>query len=355
MCRHSVMAPFHPSFDGSSSSRYDQRHSYAAQDKHEEVIFSLTERLRQSEAEVRLLLDENFELKSQIRNGGSPVSVKLDAAYDDLNAHLMQRESSFHTESMKLMEQQRNLENEVHKLKDKAHLSRKLLDDQEKHISFMEKEELSRQKAAKTERKMLQEQLDLALHDNEEKQMEIDELKNEIQHLLDEIDHGKQKEDEDREIIANLVERLDNHAIDQDELERMNEELQSKLETQRHLLREMDDELLHVERTREEREKVFIDDIERLNHRLNEIIRTDQEIIQENEEKMHLLHQQIDKYERILDDADYVTHEQRNALLASNEEIKSLSTAIDKVHNSGFLSQLDKMMACGTHSNDYMY
>ena len=351
------MAPFHPSFDGSSSSRsrYEQRHSYDAQDKHEEVIFSLTERLRLSEDEVRLLQQENFELKNQIRLGGSPVSVKLDAAYDELSAHLMQREASFHMESMKLMEQQRNLENEVQKLKDKAHLSRKLLDDQEKHISFMEKEELSRQKAVKSEGKMMQEQLDFALHDNEEKQMEIDELKNEIQNLLDDIDHGKQREDEDREIIANLIERLGDHAINQDELEQMNEELQSRLETQRHLLREMDDELLHVERTSEEREKVFIDDIDRLNHRLNEIIRTDQEIMQENEEEMRLLYRQIDKYETILAEADYVTHEQRNALAASNEEIKSLSTAIYKVHNSGFLSQLDKMMACGTHSKDYMY
>jgi chromosome segregation ATPase len=344
------MAPFHPSFDGSSSSRsrYEQRHSYDAQDKHEEVIFSLTERLRLSEDEVRLLQQENFELKNQIRLGGSPVSVKLDAAYDELSAHLMQREASFHMESMKLMEQQRNLENEVQKLKDKAHLSRKLLDDQEKHISFMEKEELSRQKAVKSEGKMMQEQLDFALQ-------EIDELKNEIQNLLDDIDHGKQREDEDREIIANLIERLGDHAINQDELEQMNEELQSRLETQRHLLREMDDELLHVERTSEEREKVFIDDIDRLNHRLNEIIRTDQEIMQENEEEMRLLYRQIDKYETILAEADYVTHEQRNALAASNEEIKSLSTAIYKVHNSGFLSQLDKMMACGTHSKDYMY
>lgn len=341
------MAPFHPSFDGSSSSRsrYEQRHSsYDAKDKHEEVIFSLTERLRQSEAEKRLLQDENFQLKSHLRSGGSPVSViNLDAAYDD------------HTESMKLMEQQRNLEKEVHKLKDKAHLSRKLLDEQEMHISFMEKEELSRQKAEKSERKMLQEQLDFALHDNEEKQMDMSELKNEIQHLLDEIDHRKQKEDEDGEIIDNLVEHLGNHAIDQDELERMNEELQSRLELQRNLMCEMDDELVYVKRTREEREKVFIDDIERLNHRVTEIIRTNQEIINETEEKMHLLYQQIDRYDAILDEADYVTHEQRNALLASNEEVKSLSTAIDKVHNSGFLSQLDKMMACGRHSNDYMY
>lgn len=330
------MAPYHPSFDGSGSSRsrYEHRHSFNAQDKHEE-------RLRQSEAEVRLIQDENFQLKSQIHSGGRSVSVtKLDAAYDD------PCEASFYTESMKLMEQQRNLEKEVHKLKDKAHLSRKLLDDQEKHISFMEKKELSSKNSAKNERKMLQEQLDFALHDNEEKQMEIDELKNEIQNLLDEIDHRKQKEDEDREIIDNLVERLGNHAIDQDELERMNEELQSRLELQRNLLREMDDELVHVERTRAEREEVFIDNIERLSHRL---------IIQETEEKMHSLYQQIDKYETILDEADYVTHEQRNALLASNEEVKSLSTAIDKVHNSGFLSQLDKMMACGTHSNDYMH
>jgi chromosome segregation ATPase len=195
---------------------------------------------------------------------------------------------------------------------------------------------------------MMQEQLD-------DEQMEISELKNEVQNLLDEIDHGKQREIEDREMLANLAERLDNHVIAQDELERMNEELQSRLEMQRHLLREKDDEFTHVERTCEEREKVFIDDIDRLNHRLNEIIGANQKILQEKEEKIHLLYEQIDKYEAIIDEADYVTHEQRNALLASNEEIKSLSKAIDKVHNSGILSQLDNMMACGTRINDYMY
>lgn len=355
------MAPYNPSFDGSNSSRLrsERRNVDDAQSKHEEVLFSLTERLRKSEAEVGLLRQENSELQSQLRLRGNP--IKLDVAYDDLLTHLNQREASFNAESKTRAEQQRNLETEIRKLKDQAHLSRKLLDDQEKHISLMEKEAFdqlkhvsSKQKETKSELTKLQQQLDSTLHDNDEKHLEIIELKIEVQNLLDEIEHGKQREMEDREMLARLVERVDSHVRDQDELERMNEELQSRIEMQRHFLHEKENEFADVERTRDERENLLSDDLDRMNHRLNEILKTQHKIMQEKEEKIHLLYQQIDRYESILDEADYVTHEQRSALLENKREIELLSTAIDKVQNSGFLSQLEKIMACGKNS-DYIY
>ena len=176
------------------------------------------------------------------------------------------------------------------------------------------------------------------MNDNNEKHLRIVEL-------LIEADHGKQREIEDQEMLARLADRIDNHAHDRDNLELINEDLQRRLEIQRHLLREKEDEILHVERSRDERENILSDDLNRMSNGMNDIIETQQKNLQDQEEIIHFLYQKIDRYQAIIDDADYVTQEQRN-------EIKSLSTEIERVQNSGFLSQLDKMLWCGSKSID---
>ncbi len=326
--------PYHPSFEDGI---------YDAQPKHEEVALSLTERLRERECEVRLLRQENWELQNQLRLRGNPIN--LDVAYEDLLAHLKKREENFHSESMKHAERQRNLEKEIRKLKDKAHASRKLLDDQEMHISLMEKEGEDQQNhissiknEADTELSKMQKQLDAVVNDNNEKHLRIVEL-------LIEADRGKQREIEDQEMLARLADRIDNHTHDRNNLERINDDLQSRLEMQRHLLREKEDAILHVERSRNERENILSDDFNRMSNRLNEIIETQQNNLRDQEEIIHLLYQKIDRYQAIIDDADNVTHEQRNA-------IESLSAEIERVQNSGYLSQLDKMLWCGSKSID---
>lgn len=340
--------PYHPSFNDST---YDDRPKY------EEVILSLTERLRERESEVRLLREENSELQNQLRLRGKPIN--LDAAYEDLLAHLKQREANFYSESMKREERQQNLEKEICKLKDKAHASRKLLDEQEMHISLIEKDGddqleriLSIKKKADSELTKMQNQLDAAMSDNKEKHLRIIKLKDEVHSLLIETDHGKQREIEDRETLAQLLERVNNHTRDQYDLERINEDLQSRLEMQRRLLREKEDEILNVERSRDERENLLKDDLERMSNRLNEIIETKRKTSQDQQEIIHLLYQQIDRYQAIIDEADYVSHEQRSALLASKKKIELLSTAIERVQSSGFLSRLDKLFLCGSKSND---
>lgn len=326
--------PYHPSFEDGI---------YDAQPKHEEVALSLTERLRERESEVRLLRQENWDLQNQLRLRGNPIN--LDVAYEDLLAHLKEREANFHSESTEHAERQRNLEKEIRKLKDKSHASRKLLDDQEMQISLMEKEGedqhkhiSSIKKEANNELSKMQKQLDAVVNDNNEKHLRIVEL-------LIEADHGKQREIEDQEMLARLADRIDNHAHDRDNLERINEDLQRRLEVQRHLLREKEDEILHVERSRDERENMLSDDLNRMSNGMNEIIETQQKNLQDQEEIIHLLYQKVDRYQAIIDDADYVTQEQRNA-------IESLSTEIERVQNSGFLSQLDKMLWCGSKSID---
>jgi hypothetical protein len=328
------MVPYHPSFDDGV---------YDAQPKREEVVLSLTERMRECESEVRLLRQQNWELQNQLRLRGNPIN--LDVAYEDLLAHLKEREANLNSESMKHAERQRNLEKEIRKLKDKAQASRKLLDDQERHISLMEKEREDRlklissiKKEADSELSKMQRQVDAVMNDNNEKHLQIVEL-------LIEADHGKQREIEDREMLAHLVDRIDIYAHDRDNLERINEDLQSRLEMQRNLLHEKEDEILHVERSQDERENMLSDDLNRMSDELNEIIEAQQKKLQDQEEMIHLLYQQTDRYQAIIDEADHVTHEQRNA-------IESLSTEIERVQNSSFLSQLDKMIWCGSKSID---
>ena len=87
------------------------------------------------------------------------------------------------------------------------------------------------------------------------------------------------------------------------------------------------------------------DDLNRMSNGMNDIIETQQKNLQDQEEIIYLLYQKVDRYQAIIDDADYVSQEQRNA-------IESLSTEIERVQNSGFLSQLDKMLWCGSKSID---
>ena len=48
-------------------------------------------------------------------------------------------------------------------------------------------------------------------------------------------------------------------------------------------------------------------------------------------------------YILIRSEADWVTHEQRQALKKNKQEIEELSMAIERAQNSGLLAQLDKM------------
>ena len=205
--------------------------------------------------------------------------------------------------------------------------------ERERHVSSIKRE-------ADGGLRDMRKQLDAAMNENKEMHLQISELHAESV-------QGKQREMEDGEKLARLIERIDNHIRDQDDLERINEDLLSRLEMQRRVLCEKEDEITYVERTHNERENILNDDLDRMRNRLNEIAEIQEKTLHDHEDMIRLLYKQIDRYQVIIDEADYVTHEQRSALLAKNKEIKSLSTAIERVENTGLLSQLDNLFMCG--------
>jgi hypothetical protein len=346
-----------PSFDDNRNEFPSRRNHDSPRTEQRDPSF-LPDRTRERDGEVGFLRRENRELQDQLRRahatggGGrdrSSTDLDVASAYEDLLAHLKQREGDFRSESAMHKERQRDLETEIRKLKDKAREMRKLLDEQEEHISSMERErERERhvsliRKEADADLKGMRKQLDAAMKDKKEMHLQITELHAENV-------HGKQREIKDRENLAQLIERIDNHIRDQDDLERINEDLLRRLEMQRHLLCEKDDEIAYVERSHNEREVALNDDLDRMRNRLDEIAETQEKTLHDHEDMIRLLYEQIDRYKVIIDEADYVTHEQRSALLAKNNEIKSLSKVIERVKSAGLLSQLDNLFMCGPSS-----
>mmetsp|Transcript_41850 Transcript_41850/g.76499 ORF Transcript_41850/g.76499 Transcript_41850/m.76499 type:complete len:339 (-) Transcript_41850:70-1086(-) len=323
------MAPYAPSFD-----------SYTTPPRNcnqEEVIFSLTERLRERESEIRQLRQDRSELENQLILRGNPVK-KLDAAYEDLLAHVKQREEEFRLESQKQEERERGLERENRKLKDKVHSSRKLLDEQEKNLSLIEKE-------TDDDLEMMRERLHVVMGENEEKNQQIMMLEDMVDSLTIEAEQFNKRGNEDQSLLARLGERVESYRHDQDELQAANEELQNRVEGQRYLLKEKEDEIVEMERFRHQREDELTNEIEDMRRRHNDFVDSQAIALEDREEEIHLLYRQCEKYEDIIDEAEYVTYEQRADLKAKKGEIEELSMAIEKVQNAGLFGQLDKMFS----------
>ena len=321
----------------------------------EEVIFSLTERLRQREDEIRLCEDEvhhlrqeNAELENQLILRGNP--IQLDKAYEEILAHLKQREEEFRVQSSKHDEQYRELERENRKLKDKVHASRKLLDEQEQSILNVEREAEEEIKMMKYQmesimaenaslrdlenvnrklkdkvhstRKLLEEkeesiatigweageelksmkhQLDTVMRDVDEKDRQIVRLQDMVSSLNIEVDQYKQNENEDKALISRLGDRIEDYRRNQDELERANDELQNRIEKQRRLIQDKDDEVLHLERISNAREDDLSDDIDRLRIRSNKIIESQRMVLNDKEDEIQLLCRQIERYDDIVE------------------------------------------------------
>mmetsp|Transcript_7444 Transcript_7444/g.16256 ORF Transcript_7444/g.16256 Transcript_7444/m.16256 type:complete len:339 (-) Transcript_7444:15-1031(-) len=318
------MAPYAPSFDSYNTS--------SGNCNQEEVIFSLTERLREREAEIRHIRQEKSELENQLLCRAKP--KQRDAAYEDLLSHLKRREKEFRSDSKKQEETQRDLERENRRLNDKVLASRKLLDDREKKLSLIEREndgDLER----------MRERLHVIMDENEEKNRRIMILEDMVDGLTIEAGQHKKRESEDQSLLTRLGERVESYRHGLQELERANEDLQNRVDTQRHLLKEKETKILEMERYRNQREDELNDDIDRMRRIHNDFVDSQRVVLEDREEEIHLLHRQCEKYEGIIDKAEYVTYEQRADLKAKKREIEGLSMAIEKVQNSGLFGQLD--------------
>jgi len=139
----------------------------------------------------------------------------LDAAYEELLAQ-------FRFESQKHEERKRDLERENQKLKGKVHMSRKPLDEQERSLSLVEKE-------ADEDQRGLQQRLDAATASEEEKDRRTATLEAEIERLTIDAEQGKEEARHDKELLSRIGEHVENYRGDQDELERMNDELERRV------------------------------------------------------------------------------------------------------------------------------
>mmetsp|Transcript_5376 Transcript_5376/g.11817 ORF Transcript_5376/g.11817 Transcript_5376/m.11817 type:complete len:352 (+) Transcript_5376:148-1203(+) len=332
------MAPYVPSSFDSSRDNCSDPPSVKCMNQ-EEVIFSLTERLRERDNEIRHLRQQKNELQNQLILRGNP--IKLDAAYEDLLAHLKRREEEFRSDSKKQSDLQRELEVENRRLKDKVNSSRKLLDEQEQSLSIMEKE-------ANDDLDLMRGRLKAVMAENEEKNQQVMMLENMVEGLSIESDEFKKLKNEDNSLLTRLGERIETYRRDQREVEVANKELRTKMDTMLVALKEREVEILEMERYSNVREAELIDEIERMRRCHNDFVDSQRVALTDREEEIHLLYRQCEKYEDIIDGAEYVTHGQRADLEEKKREIEQLSMAIEKAQNAGLFGQLDKM--CSTTS-----
>lgn len=306
---------------------------------------SLTDILREREAEIQALRQEKAELENQLMLRGNPIN--LDQAYAELLAHLKKREGEYRSSMSEQVERQHAFEREIRKLKDKVNVSRKVIEDQEKNITLIDTE-------ASEKLASMQHQLEEAMKDNQEKSQNILELENMVQCLTVEADQNDEEKNSDKALIDRLSGLVEKCGCEQDELERMNNEIQDRVDSLRGLLEDKEAELRSVEISRDQREGELLDELDRVRSQLNDITGNQRKVLDSKEEEIHLLKLQMCKYEDIIDEAEYVTHEQRCALMENKREIQDLSLAIDRVQNSGLLSQLDKMW-CGSSDVGYAH
>lgn len=298
---------------------------------------TVTDLLREREAEVQALRQEKAELENQLMLRGNPIN--LDQAYADLLIHLKKREAEFRSTVSEQAERQHSLEREIRKLKDKVHVSRKVIEDQEKNISLLDTEASQKLLA-------MQHQLEALMKENEEKSQDIVKLENVVHCLTVEADQNHKETHSDRELIDHLSGLVDKCGCEQNDLERLNVDMQNRVDTLRSLLDDREEELRSLERLRDQREGELLDELDRVRSQLDETLGNQRKVLNNKEEEIHLLKLQLCKYEDIIDEAEYTTHEQRCALMENKREIEKLSSAVERVENSGLLGQLDKMW-CG--------
>jgi len=146
----------------------------------EDVIFSLTERLRARDSEIRQLKHENSELENQLNLRGNP--IQLDVAYEELLSHLKSREADFRLETKKQEERQRDVERENRKLKDKIHASRKKMDELDRNSSMIRKE-------THQDVDELRQRLHISMGENQEKTRQIEDLEDMVDGLTAEVNN----------------------------------------------------------------------------------------------------------------------------------------------------------------------
>jgi len=293
-------------------------------DSKDDVVFQLSERLREREDELHQVCRERDRLEDQLKLRGN-LPVHLDVAYEELLAHCKQREEEHKQAAEQHQREKLELEKKCQNLEDK-------LEEQTRAIDKYEQEIAGERDEVENEIRKFHHQLEIAAEEVEEKEQDILSLENMVNRLKAENDRLLDREEDDKVIIARISKRVENAK----ELEMLNFRLEERLEGREEQLIQKDEDLNNYIQLHQ-------DEIKNMELRLHKVIDLQSKDLQQRDREIIMLKRSIQKYEDILDEADYITREQRLSLKEREERIGELSMAIERSQNSDFLSRFDKL------------
>lgn len=321
-------------------------------DSKDDVVFQLTERLREREDELQQVCRERDRLEDQLQLRGN-LPVHLDVAYEELLAHCKEREEE-HKAAAELHQREKvALEKKCEDLEDKLEEQDKAIDRYEQEIGRHEQEigryqqeigryekeidryeqEISHERdEVENEIRKCHHQLEIAADDVVEKEQDILSLEKMVNRLKSENERLLDREEKHNAIIARISAQVE----DMKELEMLNFRLEERLEAREEQLLQKEEDLNNYIQLHE-------DEMKNMELRLHKVIDLQSKDLQQRDREIIMLKRGIEKYEEILDEADYVTREQRLGLKAREERIGELSMAIERSQNSGLLSRFDKL------------
>ncbi len=293
-------------------------------DSKDDVVFQLTERLREREDELQQVCRERDRLEDQLQLRGN-LPVHLDVAYEELLAHCKEREEEHTAAAEQHQREKFELEKKCQDLEDK-------LEEQNRAIDRYEQEIAEERAEMEHEIRKCHQQLEIAADEVDEKEQDVVSLEKMVNRLKAENERLSDREEEDKAIIARISTRVENMK----ELEMVNFRLEERLEAREEQLVQKEEDLNNYIQLHQ-------DEMKNMELRLHKVIDLQSKDLQQRDREIIMLKRGIEKYEDILDEADYVTREQRLGLQAREERIGELSMAIERSQNSGLLSRFDKL------------
>ncbi|KAL7499515.1 hypothetical protein ACHAWT_008122 [Skeletonema menzelii] len=293
-------------------------------DSKDDVVFQLTERLREREDELQQVCHERDRLEDQLKLRGN-LPVHLDVAYEELLTHCKEREEEHKKETEQHLREKFALENRCLNLEEKLEEQTRMIDAYEQEV-IAEKDEMEK------EIRKCHHRLELAVEEIQEKEQRMMSLEKMVDRLKDENDRLLDSEEENKAVIARIGKRVE----DIKELEMLNFRLEERLGSREELLVQKDEDLNNYI-------ELHQDELKNMDLRLHKVIDLQRKDLQQRDREIIMLKRYIEKYEDILDEAEHVSHEQRRSLRAREDRIGELSMAIERRENADFLSQFDKM------------
>ena len=345
-----MMPPYasSPDFLTTPTSNYN----YAPKNSQEDVIFSLTDRLRECESELREMKQEKSALENQLRLRGK--KKQLEFAYEELLTRFNEREEEIKVvtrENEELLVRQRELEIVNRKLQQTIESQRHLLGEQEEEVFEREKEIDSDFRRMRRQLDNAIESRHIALEENEDKKRQIISLEKVVEHLTKEVDHYKDKEKEAKSLLAHLSERVEEfrYASEKNEnlmykqeeelrlMSRKNRELLERQHEFEQIIRDLQNDLDSQQCLLREKEEEFSKelnyDLQQLRHHLSSIIESQRTVLDEKDDEIRRLSKELDYFEGIAEDATQSERSKENEINQLREENTRLLNQINNLQS----------------------